>query len=41
MNLRKVLIPTLLAYIFFSFACVYIVLPEGLEAPEEGWKAQN
>jgi hypothetical protein len=35
MNLRKVLIPALLAYTFFSFACVYIVLPEGLEAPQE------
>jgi len=35
MNFKKMLIPTLLAYTFFSFACVYIVLPEGLEAPEE------
>jgi hypothetical protein len=34
MNFRRVLIPTLLAYTIFSFACVYIVLPEGLEAPE-------
>lgn len=34
MNVRKALIPALLAYIFFSFACVYIVLPEGLETPE-------
>ena len=31
---RKILIPALLAYVFFSFACVYIVLPEGLETPE-------
>jgi hypothetical protein len=39
MNLRKVLFPILLFYIFFSLACVYIVLPEGLETPaplEEG-----
>lgn len=34
MNVRKMLIPALLAYAFFSFACVYIVLPEGLEAVE-------
>ena len=34
MNVRKILIPALLAYTFFSFACVYIVLPEGLETPE-------
>ena len=34
MNVRKALIPTLLAYIFFSFACVYVVLPEGLATPE-------
>lgn len=35
MNFRKALIPALLIYIFLSLACVYIVLPEGLEAPEE------
>jgi hypothetical protein len=34
MNLRKVLLPVLLLYTFFSFACVYVVLPEGLETPE-------
>src|SRR5688572_23011010 len=34
MTVRKILIPALLAHVFFSFACVYIVLPEGLEAPE-------
>ncbi len=34
MNVRKVLLPVLLFYTFFSFACVYIVLPEGLETPE-------
>lgn len=34
MNLRKVLFPALLIYMLFSFACVYVVLPEGLEAPE-------
>jgi len=32
MNVRKVLIPVLLAYALVSFACVYVVLPEGLEA---------
>lgn len=34
MNVRKTLIPVLLVFAFFSFACVYIVLPEGLETPE-------
>jgi hypothetical protein len=34
MNVRKMLIPVLLAYAFLSFACVYVVLPEGLEAVE-------
>ena len=34
MNVRKMLIPARLVYVFFSFACVYIVLPEGLEAVE-------
>jgi hypothetical protein len=34
MNVRKILVPALLAYAFFTFACVYIVLPEGLETPE-------
>ncbi len=34
MNVRKMLVPALLAYAFFTFACVYIVLPEGLETPE-------
>lgn len=34
MNFRKALIPALLTYMLFSFACVYIVLPEGLETPE-------
>lgn len=34
MNVRKTLIPALLAHVFFSFACVYVVLPEGLETPE-------
>ncbi len=34
MTVRKMLIPALLAYALFSFACVYIVLPEGLETPE-------
>ena len=34
MNFRKIQILALLACSFFTFACVYIVLPEGLEAPE-------
>jgi hypothetical protein len=34
MIVRKMRIPALLVYALFSFACVYIVLPEGLEAPE-------
>jgi hypothetical protein len=47
MKVRKALIPVLLACTFFSFACAYIVLPEGLETPEvvvegaelKGWNA--
>lgn len=43
MTSKKTLIPVLLLNIFFTFACVYIVLPEGLESPEstssEGWSA--
>ena len=35
MNKKKILILVLLACSFFTFACVYIVLPEGLEAPGE------
>ena len=31
MNVRKMLIPALLAFTAFNFACVYIVLPEGME----------
>jgi len=34
MNVRKMLILVLLVFPFFTFACVYIVLPEGLEPPE-------
>lgn len=34
MNLRKKLVPILLLCTFLSFACVYVVLPEGLETPE-------
>lgn len=34
MNIRKILVPFLLITILFNFACVYIVLPEGLEEPE-------
>lgn len=32
MNIRKMLIPLLLFTAFSSFACVYVVVPEGLEA---------
>jgi len=35
MNKKKILILALLACSFFTFACVYIVLPEGLEVPGE------
>lgn len=34
MKIRKMLIPVLLAAVLFNFACVYVVLPEGLEAPQ-------
>ena len=34
MNFKKTQILALLACSFFTFACVYIVLPEGSEAPE-------
>ena len=34
MNVRKTLISVLLACAFFSFACVYVVLPEGLGTQE-------
>jgi hypothetical protein len=34
MNVRKILVPALLACTFFTFACVYVVLPEGLSTPE-------
>ena len=34
MNVRKTLIAVLLACAFFSFACVYVVLPEGLGTQE-------
>ncbi len=46
MNEKKMLIPVLLFYILFSYACVYIVLPKDLETPEPvtgskavGWTA--
>src|SRR5215212_7849897 len=32
MTVRRMLIPVLLIFTFFTFACVYVVLPEGLEA---------
>ena len=34
MNVKKMLIPGLLVFTLFMSACVYIVLPEGLENPE-------
>ena len=34
MNFKKIQILALLACSLFTFACVYIVIPEGLEAPE-------
>ena len=34
MNVRRMLIPVLLIYTFFTFACVYVVLPEGLEVTD-------
>ena len=45
MSIRKVLVPALLVYAMFTYACVYIVLPEGLETPQAagnestGWSA--
>jgi len=36
MNVKKMLIPGLLVLTLFMSACVYIVLPEGLENPETG-----
>jgi len=35
MNFKKIQILALLICSFFTFACVYIVLPEGLEAPQD------
>jgi len=35
MNVKKVIVPLLLASTFFIFACAYIVLPEGVEKPTE------
>jgi hypothetical protein len=36
MIFKKILIPALLVYILLISACVYIVLPEGLEEPQGG-----
>ena len=36
MKLKKIFIPAILAYIFFISACVYVVLPEGLEVSDAG-----
>src|SRR5688500_8927771 len=34
MNVRRMLIPALLIYTFFTLACVYVVLPEGMEVAD-------
>jgi len=39
MNVRKALIPVLLAYMLFIYACAYIILPEGIEL--ESTNAKN
>ena len=41
MNLRTKLISILLACTFISFACVYVVLPEGLAAPDESGRGSG
>jgi hypothetical protein len=41
MIVKKVLIPALLAYTLFIYACAYIVLPEGLEASGAAGKGSN
>ena len=40
MNVKKVLVPVLMVYTFFMFACAYIVLPEGVEKPIEDENAE-
>lgn len=46
LNIRRVLIPVLLIFTLLNFACVYVVLPEGLEfsdlaegSASQGWSA--
>ena len=43
MGIKKALVPILIAYTLFISACVYIVLPEGLDSPasttSKGWSA--
>jgi hypothetical protein len=41
MTVKKVLVPALLAYTLFIYACAYIVLPEGLEASDAAGKGSN
>lgn len=41
MIVKKVLVPALLAYTLFIYACAYIVLPEGLEASDAAGKGSN
>lgn len=41
MTVRKMLIPILLVVALFNFACVYVVLPEGLEPPASGTKGSG
>jgi hypothetical protein len=38
MIVKKVLVPALLAYTLFIYACAYIVLPEGIEASDAAGK---
>jgi hypothetical protein len=41
MIVKKVLVPALLAYTLFIYACAYIVLPEGIEASDAAGKGSN
>ncbi|MBN1450861.1 MAG: hypothetical protein JW963_07595 [Anaerolineales bacterium] len=41
MIIKRVLVPTLLAYIMVIYACAYIVLPEGIETSGTAGKGSN
>src|SRR5215510_7872711 len=41
MNFKKLQILALLICSFFTFACVYIVLPEGLEVPQDAGDSES